>query len=165
MGRGRKTKPLFYIEQPYIDANNPSMQKTYHLKVQEREEIKEKKVDFQRGKEDIIVEKEDFTVNIEESSAKEIVAIEPNELALSQSEDEEKRKPFSALSVQEKIEYLEEFPVTVIKILYSFITTEGKTIGYFVSIGDETINILPKNKRKPIGIAVSEIIDIKVYGL
>jgi hypothetical protein len=161
VGRRRKTKPLYYIEQPNMEGITPSMQKTYHLKVQEGEDIKDKNVDLSpsQEEEDIIVD--DKVI----SPANETAVAEQKELVSTQSEDGSRRKPFSALSVHEKIQYLKEFPVSVIKIYYSFVTTEGKIIGYFVSSGENTITILPRNKRKPIEIAADEIKDIKVYGL
>lgn len=159
MGRKRKAKPLFYIEQPNLKEYDASMQKTYHVKIQDSKDIEDNtETPTEENVEDI---KDD---NIEAPAAENVVS-ENMEFELQQSEGETKRKPFHALSVPEKIAYLEEFPVSVIKILYLFITEDGRTIGYFVSKGEETINILPKNKRKPIEIGIGEIIDIKVYGL
>jgi hypothetical protein len=69
------------------------------------------------------------------------------------------------MSIEEKIGYLAQFPASIVKIQYSFITSESRVVGYFISKEDDYIKVFPRNKRKPVKILIENIQDIKVSGL
>ena len=130
MPRRKRVKPLFYIDQPELENSNNNMQNRYRF------------MEGQSDENNIDKEKESLV----EESAEDMEA-----------NAEGKKKPFNTLSVSEKIEYLNQFPVSIVKILYTFITKDKKTVGYFVSASKDSIKVLPLNKRKHAVILIEEI--------
>lgn len=156
MGRRKRGKPLLYVEQPNFEELKLNMQDMYRLKDNEDEEIHDDRnisyVQVKSEEEQLIKE----TIKEKEREQEQEKEKEKTEL---------KRKPFNELTIDGKIDYLEQFPASIVKILYAFITKEDKIIAYFVSANEDTIKVIPIGKRKPVLIAVDDITDINVYGL
>jgi hypothetical protein len=156
MGRRKRGKPLLYVEQPSFDELKPNMQDVYRWKNNEAEESHEDRniSQVQEKSEENRLIKE--TIKEKEREQEKEKEKEKTEL---------KRKPFNELTIDGKIDYLEQFPASIVKILYAFTTKDNKIVAYFVSANEGTIKVIPLGKRKPVIIAVKDIIDINVYGL
>lgn len=176
--RKKREKPLLYIHQPEYPELSTSMQEKYHFNDRvNNNEIENTPVEEQNKQESSVavelekVEEQDISNVLEESvtskDVEESVTSKDVKESVTSKEVEEskKKRPFNELSIIEKIEYLEQFPVSIVKIQYSFVTVEEKIVGYFVSNEEDQIRVIPKGKRKPVLIPVEEILDIKVRGL
>jgi len=141
--------PLLYIDQPeYQDVSN-SMQDKFKFRGNEQfDEAEIQQPEDNTGETPVAI---DTLENSSEESPERVEEIE--------------KKPFKEMSIEEKIEYLAQFPASIVKIQYSFITPENRVVGYFISKEDDYIKVFPRNKRKPVKILIEDIQDIKVSGL
>jgi hypothetical protein len=156
--RKKRMKPLLYIHQPEYPELSTSMQEKYHFNDQVQDTETEKKQEQNKQESSVAVE----LAETEELKSSDV--LEENE-STEEAEELNKKKPFNEMSIIEKIEYLEQFPVSIVKIQYSFVTEEEKVIGYFVSKEDDHIRVIPKGKRKSILIPLEEVQEIKIRGL
>jgi hypothetical protein len=154
--RRKRMKPLLYIDQPEYQDVKTSMQDKFQFN--DREQVVETKVQQQ----DKVIADNPVSIETKERETEETVAKHEEE---KEKEKEKEKKPFIEMTIEEKIEYLEQFPVSIVKIQYSFITTNDKIIGYFVSKDEDYIRVIPRNKRKSMGIPIDNILDIKIRGL
>lgn len=147
--RRKRMNPLLYIDQrEYQDVSN-SMQDKFMFNDREQvEETENQQPEETVGEGAIAVD----TLETSTEEGAEIV-------------EEKEKKSFKEMSIEEKIDYLEQFPASIVKIQYSFITSDNKFVGYFVSKQDDYIQVFPRNKRKPVRIPVEELRDIKISGL
>lgn len=160
--RKKREKPLLYIHQPDYPELSASMQEKYHFNDRVHGngmEIENAPAEEQNKQESSVA------VELEKVEEQEISNVLEESDTSKEVEEEKKKKPFNELSIMEKIEYLEQFPVSIVKIQYSFVTVEEKIVGYFVSNEEDQIRVIPKGKRKPVLIPVEEILDIKIRGL
>ncbi|WLR53810.1 CotO family spore coat protein [Mesobacillus subterraneus] len=147
--RKKRLNPLLYIDQRTYGDVSTSMQEKFIF--DDREQIEEVGLQQnEKGTGDIPVTADSADIKMENRE---------------DETEETEKKPFKDMSITEKIDYLEQFPASIVKIQYSFITTENKFVGYFLSKDEEYIRIFPRNKRKPISILINEIKDIKISGL
>ncbi|UYZ23251.1 CotO family spore coat protein [Mesobacillus jeotgali] len=147
--RRKRLNPLLYIDQPTYQEVATSMQNKFKFNDQEQGEEKENQ-------------------QPEESAGESSVAVDTLENSSEESSErvgEIEKKPFKEMSIEEKIGYLAQFPASIVKIQYSFITSESRVVGYFISKEDDYITVFPRNKRKPVKILIENIQDIKVSGL
>lgn len=147
--RRKRMNPLLYIDQPeYQDVSN-SMQDKFKFRGNEQFDGAEiQQPEDNTGETPVAIDTLD---NSSEESPERVEEIE--------------KKPFKEMSIEEKIEYLAQFPASIVKIQYSFITPENRVVGYFISKEDDYIKVFPRNKRKPVKILIEDIQDIKVSGL
>jgi hypothetical protein len=147
--RRKRMNPLLYIDQPeYQDVSN-SMQDKFKFRGNEQFDGAEiQQPEDNTGETPVAI---DTLENSSEESPERVEEIE--------------KKPFKEMSIEEKIEYLAQFPASIVKIQYSFITPENRVVGYFISKEDDYIKVFPRNKRKPVKILIEDIQDIKVSGL
>lgn len=151
--RRKRMNPLLYIDQRTSQEVSTKMQDRFIFKDQEQVEEKDIQLPEEAaGDNQVAVDKA-------ESSTEEST-MESDGMA-----EETEKKPFKEMTIHEKIEYLAQFPATIVKIQYSFITTENKIVGYFISKEDDHIRVFPRNKRKPVKIMIDEIQDIRISGL
>jgi translation initiation factor 2B subunit (eIF-2B alpha/beta/delta family) len=146
--RRKRMNPLLYIDQPAYEEVSNSMQDKFIFNDREQSEETENQ-------------------QPEETLVENSVAVDTLEIAEESAEkiEEMEKKSFKDMSIEEKIEYLEQFPASIVKIQYSFITSNQKVVGYFISKQGDSIHVFPRNKRKPVRILIDEIQDIKISGL
>jgi hypothetical protein len=151
--RKKRLNPLLYIDQQKYQDVSTRMQDKFIFNDQEQVEEKEVQLpEDAAGDSQVAVDLADTST--EESAMESDGTVEVTE-----------KKPFKEMAIHEKIEYLAQFPASIVKIQYSFITSENRIVGYFISKEDDHIRVFPRNKRKPVKIMIDEIQDIKVNGL
>jgi hypothetical protein len=157
--RERKQMPLFYIQQPNINTPEPKMQKSYLCK----DDVLESQNVGIAKKESPASEKS-TNDKLEENTAKiEIQNKVDDEAKLPQ---ENKKRPFNDLTIEEKIKHLKLVPASIAKVKYEFITVAQSYIGYFLDINNGTLVIhsaIPRKKN--VKILVGDLVDIKRVGL
>ncbi|MEW8970234.1 CotO family spore coat protein [Mesobacillus jeotgali] len=151
--RRKRMNPLLYIDQPTYQDVSTKMQDKFIFNDQEQVEEKDVQLPEEAAAESQVA------VDMAETSTEEDI-MESDELM-----EETEKKPFKEMAIHEKIEYLAQFPATIVKIQYSFITKENKIVGYFISKEDDHIRVFPRNKRKPLKIMIDELQDIRISGL
>jgi hypothetical protein len=137
-----------------------TIQKENQEKLSQLEEIapktlenKNNKIEKSNQDNGIISPKESHTGNEKQSIPKK-------EKTLSQ-----KRVPFNELKLEEKLENLRLVPVTMAKIRFEFITSEGGTPGYFLSNKGDVIHILKIESNETFTLPLHSIIDIRMIGI
>ncbi|WP_226644497.1 CotO family spore coat protein [Mesobacillus subterraneus] len=151
--RKKRLNPLLYIDQRTYQDVSTSMQDKFIFNDQKQVEENDVQLPEEAaGDSKVAVDLADTST--EESASESDGRVEETE-----------KKPFKEMTIQEKIEYLAQFPASIVKIQYSFITTENKIVGYFISKEDDFIQVFPKNKRKPVKIMIDEVQDIRISGL
>lgn len=151
--RKKRLNPLLYIDQRTYQDVSTSMQDKFIFNDQVQAEENDVQLPEEAaGDSKVAVDLAD--TRTEESALESDGRVEETE-----------KKPFKEMTIQEKIEYLAQFPASIVKIQYSFITTENKIVGYFISKEDDFIQVFPRNKRKPVKIMIDEVQDIRISGL
>lgn len=152
--RERKQMPLFYIQQPNINMPEPKMQRNYLIKDEDLVALNVGDVQ----KENPTSEKPQENT-AKEGTQKEVKAeIEPPQ--------ENKKRPFNDLTLEEKIKHLKLVPASIAKVKYEFITVAQSYIGYFLDINNGALVIhstIPRKKN--VKILVGDLIEIKRVGL
>lgn len=148
--RRKRMNPLLYIDQREYQEVANSMQDKFFFNDRDQSE----ETDSQQKEETVRENPENAVDTLETSTVEGAETVEKKE-----------KKSFKEMSIEEKIGYLEQFPASIVKILYAFTTNENKTVAYFLSANEDTIKVIPLGKRKPVVIAVKDIIDINVHGL
>ena len=150
--RNRKPKPLFYINQPNIKTPIADMQDSFLFKNDELDDL-----NLEKNQDDIltIVETQEETAADEKEGKDGINTLQEN-----------KKKSFNDLTLDEKIKHLNLVPASVAKVRYEFITVDRSYKGYFLSNKSGALVILAANSRKKtISIIEEDLIDIKRIGL
>lgn len=157
--RKRKQKPLFYISQPNIETPKPKMQESFLAKDDELDDLS-----FEN-------EQSETVKAAEEEAHGEVVAegaAQPgiSEKELSETTPDIKKRPFTELTLEEKLKHLKLVPASVAKVRYEFITIDKSYKGYFLAIRDGVVSIHSVNMRKKsVNILVEDLVDIKRIGL
>lgn len=152
--RERKQMPLFYIQQPNINMPEPKMQRNYLIKDEDLVALNVGDVQ----KENPTSEKPQENTAKEETQKEVKAEIEPPQ--------ENKKRPFNDLTLEEKIKHLKLVPASIAKVKYEFITVAQSYIGYFLDINNGALVIhstIPRKKN--VKILVGDLIEIKRVGL
>ncbi|MEH7887069.1 CotO family spore coat protein [Bacillus sp. JJ1609] len=149
---------MFYIQQPDINIPEPKMQKSYLLKDDEAE-IQNVGMKL----------KENPTREMQSDKLQEITAkadAQSDPIAETEPLQENNKRPFNELTLDEKIKHLMRVPASIAKVKYEFITKETSYKGFFLAMknGVLLINSLSPRK-KSVSILEEDLMDIKRVGL
>lgn len=116
-----------------------------------------------------MVQKENPSKEEQSNKPQEIIAqADTQSEAIDETEplQENNKRPFNELTLDEKIKHLMRVPASIAKVKYEFITKETSYKGFFLAMKNEVLLINSLSPRKKsVSILEEDLMDIKRVGL
>lgn len=165
----KKREPLLYIHQPEFQTTKVKMQESYSLKQAEKRKLQHTKKDkiFEEKPKKAMRETREFdTLSSEEvqqtiqdyDQEKSEVKPKRNEFGL------RRLKPFREMDIEEKIDYLYQFPRQLPPVPCLFQTENNVLRGILIEKTDEEIHLRLFDKSE-VSVPIKELLEVKMIGL